>query len=122
MTSDSVSTPQEIDIVEAESEKKQAINLKFRAVVRAFLAQERLHETLNMFQAEWYRLEATESLDQAGKAHFHGFCACHFQQPCGGCCHFHNASLRAGAPHAAGGAHRDGHCPAADQNPKGHPG
>lgn len=59
---------------------------------------------------------------QAGKAHFHGFCACHFQQPCGGCCHFHNASLRAGAPHAAGGAHRDGHCPAADQNPKGHPG
>lgn len=33
--------------------------------VRAFLTQERLHETLNMFQAEWYRLEATESLDKS---------------------------------------------------------
>lgn len=33
--------------------------------VRAFLTQMRLHETLNVFQAEWYRLEATGSLDKS---------------------------------------------------------
>lgn len=33
--------------------------------VRAFLTQMRLHETLNVFQAEWYRLEATNSLDRS---------------------------------------------------------
>lgn len=33
--------------------------------VRAFLTQMRLHETLNTFQAEWYRLEATGSLDRS---------------------------------------------------------
>ncbi len=38
MTSESVSTPQKIDNVDAAGEKNQAINLKFRAVVRAFLA------------------------------------------------------------------------------------
>ena len=33
--------------------------------VRAFLTQMRLHETLNTFQAEWYRLEATGALDRS---------------------------------------------------------
>jgi hypothetical protein len=33
--------------------------------VRAFLTQMRMHETLNVFQAEWYRLEATSSLDRS---------------------------------------------------------
>ena len=33
--------------------------------VRAFLSQMRLHETLNVFQAEWYRLEATNMLDRS---------------------------------------------------------
>ena len=33
--------------------------------VRAFLTQMRLHETLNVFQAEWYRLEATGALDRS---------------------------------------------------------
>jgi len=33
--------------------------------VRAFLTQMRLHETLNTFLAEWYRLEATASLDRS---------------------------------------------------------
>ncbi|KAH0795947.1 sperm-associated antigen 16 protein [Histomonas meleagridis] len=33
--------------------------------VRAILSQMRLHETLNTFQAEWYRLESTGSLDKS---------------------------------------------------------
>ena len=62
MTSDSVSTPQEIDIVEAESEKKQAINLKFRAVVRAFLAN--IFITLIKL-ASWYFTKSSAMFAEA---------------------------------------------------------
>ena len=62
MTSDSVSTPQEIDIVEAESEKNKTINLKFRAVVRAFLAN--IFITLIKL-ASWYFTKSSAMFAEA---------------------------------------------------------
>ncbi len=62
MTSDSVSTPQEIDIVDAAGEKNQAINLKFRAVVRAFLAN--IFITLIKL-ASWYFTKSSAMFAEA---------------------------------------------------------
>ena len=62
MTSDSVSTPQQTDNIEAVGEKNQAINLKFRAVVRAFLAN--IFITLIKL-ASWYFTKSSAMFAEA---------------------------------------------------------
>lgn len=62
MTSDSVSTPQQIDNIDAAGEKNQAINLKFRAVVRAFLAN--IFITLIKL-ASWYFTKSSAMFAEA---------------------------------------------------------
>ncbi len=62
MTSDSVSTSQQIDNIDAAGEKNQAINLKFRAVVRAFLAN--IFITLIKL-ASWYFTKSSAMFAEA---------------------------------------------------------
>lgn len=62
MTSDSISSPQQIDNIDAAGEKNQAINLKFRAVVRAFLAN--IFITLIKL-ASWYFTKSSAMFAEA---------------------------------------------------------